>query len=94
MTTQKIIKTEKDYNLALRRIEKLMDAKTGTSEFDELELLSTLVEIYEDKYYPISMPDKEARELAEKHWKFLEKWLHMIYVDALVHGIKHGQEKK
>ncbi len=57
MTTQKIIKTEKNYNLALRRIEKLMDAKTGTSEFDELELLSTLVEIYEDKYYPISMPD-------------------------------------
>ncbi len=39
------------------------------------------------------MTDKEARELAEKHWKFLEKWLHMIYVDALVHGIKHGQEK-
>ena len=57
MTTQKIIKTEKNYNLALRRIEKLMDAKTGTSEFNELELLSTLVEIYEDKYYPISMPD-------------------------------------
>jgi len=54
---QKIIKTEEDYNLALNRIEKLMDASPETSEFDELELLSTLVEIYEDKHYPISMPD-------------------------------------
>ncbi len=54
---QKIIKTEEDYTLALNRIENLMDARPGTSEFDELELLSTLVEIYEDKRYPISMPD-------------------------------------
>lgn len=54
---QKIIKTEEDYKLALTRIEKIMDAKPGTSVFDELELLSTLVEIYEDKRYPISMPD-------------------------------------
>ena len=57
MTIQKIIKTEEDYNLALSRIDRLMDAKLGTSEFDELELLSTLVEIYEDKHFPISMPD-------------------------------------
>jgi len=56
MNMQKIIKTEEDYNLALNRIEKLMDASPETSEFDELELLSTLVEIYEDKHYPISMP--------------------------------------
>jgi len=54
---QRIIKTEEDHDLALNRIEKLMDAKPGTSEFDELELLSTLVEVYEDKQYPISLPD-------------------------------------
>lgn len=57
MIMQKIIKTEEGYNLALNRIEKLMDAKPGTLDFDELELLGTLVEIYEDKHYPISMPD-------------------------------------
>ena len=56
MIIQKIIKTEEDYNLALNRIDKLMDARPGTSEFDELELISTLVEIYEDKHYPINMP--------------------------------------
>lgn len=33
-----------------------------------------------------------AKELAEQHWKFLERWLHMIYVDSFVHGFKHGQE--
>ncbi len=31
-----------------------------------------------------------ARELAEAHWKFLESWLHIIYVDAMLHGYKHG----
>ncbi len=53
----KIIKTEEDYTLALDRIDNIMDAEAGTAEFDELELLSTLVEIYEDKVYPINMPD-------------------------------------
>jgi len=54
---QKVIKTELDYNSALARIDELMDAMPDTPEFDELELLSTLVEIYEDKNYPIDMPD-------------------------------------
>lgn len=40
------------------------------------------------------MTDKEAKELAEKHWEFIEKWLHMVYVDSMVHGIKHGQQSK
>lgn len=60
MNMSKIIKTVEDYDLALNRIDKLMDAKPGTSEFDELELLSTLVEIYEDRHFPISMPDPVA----------------------------------
>jgi len=55
--TNKLIKTEEDYNLALSRISELMDAKEGTVEADELELLATLVEMYEDKHYPIDMPD-------------------------------------
>lgn len=40
------------------------------------------------------MTDEEARALAEAHWEFIERWLHMVYVDAMVHGIKHGQENK
>ncbi len=53
----RLIKTEKDYNLALSRIEELMDANKNTSEADELELLVALVEMYEDKHYPMDMPD-------------------------------------
>ena len=39
------------------------------------------------------MTEEEAKELAEAHWEFLERWLHMIFVDGMVHGIKHGREK-
>ncbi len=53
----RLIKNEKDHTLALSRIEQLMDVEPGTPEFDELELLSTLVEIYEDEHFPIEMPD-------------------------------------
>ena len=40
------------------------------------------------------MTDKEAKELAEAHWKWLESLLHKLYVDSMIHGIKHGQEGK
>jgi HTH-type transcriptional regulator/antitoxin HigA len=52
----KIIKTEKDYEKALARINDLMDADPGTPEGDELELLVTMVEIYEKTEYPIDPP--------------------------------------
>lgn len=57
MITPKIIKSEEEYNTALNRIEEIFDAKPGTPEFDEMELLVRLVEIYEDEKYPISVPD-------------------------------------
>ena len=57
MMVPKIIKSEEDYNIALKRIEEIFDAKPGTPEFDEMELLVKLVEIYEDEKYPISAPD-------------------------------------
>lgn len=53
----KVIKTEKEYQAALNRIEKLFDAKPNTKEFDEAELLMALVEMYEEKHYKIDAPD-------------------------------------
>lgn len=53
----RLIKNEKDYDIALIRIEELIDAKPGTGEMDELELLTALVEMYEEKHYPIERPD-------------------------------------
>lgn len=53
----KPIRTEKDYELALNRLEKIFDAKPGTKEGDELEILALIIEDYEDKHYPIDPPD-------------------------------------
>lgn len=53
----KLIKTEADYNSALARIDKLFDSKPGSKEFDEVELLMALVELYEEKHYKIEAPD-------------------------------------
>ena len=53
----RLIKTEEDYEKALSRIEMLMDVKLDTPEMDELELLTALVEMYEDQHYPMDIPD-------------------------------------
>ena len=53
----KPIRDEQDYNEALSKIEKLINAKPNTPQMDELEILTTLVEAYEDKFYKIDAPD-------------------------------------
>ena len=51
------IKTDVDYEAALREIEGLFDSQPGTPEGDRLEVLVTLVEAYENKHFPIPLPD-------------------------------------
>ena len=53
----KLIKAEADYLEALARIDALMEAESGTPEGDELELLAALVEMYEDRHFPVDPPD-------------------------------------
>lgn len=53
----KVIKTEVDYNQALNRFEKIFHAPANTKEGDEAELLSLLIEKYEEEHYPIEAPD-------------------------------------
>ena len=55
--TIKPIKTERDYQKALKEIEKLWDAKPNTAKGDRLDVLVTLVEMYEQKHYRIDPPD-------------------------------------
>nr|WP_315158346.1 helix-turn-helix domain-containing protein [uncultured Flavobacterium sp.] len=52
-----LIKTEDDYNQALERLEIIFDAKKGTDEGDELELLGMLIDQYENEHFPIDLPD-------------------------------------
>jgi HTH-type transcriptional regulator/antitoxin HigA len=54
---RRVIRSEEDYSKALARIEELMDAKPGTTEMDELELLVSIVEVYEERHFPINRPD-------------------------------------
>ncbi|MBO2545990.1 MULTISPECIES: type II toxin-antitoxin system HigA family antitoxin [unclassified Salegentibacter] len=53
----KPIKTEKDYEQALERLEVIFDADSNSKEGDEAEILSLLVENYENQHYPIEAPD-------------------------------------
>jgi HTH-type transcriptional regulator/antitoxin HigA len=58
----KIIRTESEYEAALQRVAALMDAETepGSPKGEELDLLSLLVERYEDEHYPMDLPDPVA----------------------------------
>ena len=56
----KILKTEEDYNIALDRLEVIFDAEPATPEGDEAELLTLLIEKYENEHYPIPQPDPIA----------------------------------
>ncbi|MEW4924389.1 helix-turn-helix domain-containing protein [Algibacter sp. 2305UL17-15] len=53
----KPIKTENDYRNALERLEVIFDAQMDTKEGDEAEILSLLIENYENEHYPIEAPD-------------------------------------
>ena len=52
------IKTTEDHNQALKRIEELWNAVPKTPKGDELDVLATLVEAYENKTFPISEPEQ------------------------------------
>jgi len=53
----KPIKTEQEYNQGMARLEKIFDAKKGSREGDELEVLGILIEKYEEEHFPIGFPD-------------------------------------
>ena len=53
----KPIKTEDDYQKALRRLEVIFNAPANTKEGDEAEILSILIDNYENEFYPIEAPD-------------------------------------
>lgn len=56
-TELKPIRTEADYDAALAEVERLWGAKSGTPDGDRLDVLATLIEVYEAKNYPMDPPD-------------------------------------
>ena len=91
----KPIKNDKDHEKALKRIYKLMGSKRNTSEGNELEVLSILVEKYEDEHYPIGPPDPiEAIKFAMEHQQLKRKDLaKIIRHKSRVSEILNGKRK-
>ena len=54
------VRTEADYEAALQEIDRLMDAAPGTPEGDQLDILATLVEAYEERHHRVEAPDPIA----------------------------------
>lgn len=55
--SMKPIHTESEYQAALQRVEEIFDAKKGSPEGDQLELLLILIDKYEKDHFPIELPD-------------------------------------
>jgi len=53
----KAIKTDEDYNRAINRLDQIFHAPIDSKEGDEADVLSILIEKYEDEHYPIDAPD-------------------------------------
>jgi HTH-type transcriptional regulator / antitoxin HigA len=91
----KLIKTEEDYNAAFKRLKQIFQANKGTPEGDEMEMLSILIEKYEDEHYPIDLPDpieaiKDRMEQMGLRQKDLER---IIGVKSLVSEILNRKRK-
>ena len=54
-TDLKPIRSEADYDAALREVERLWGERSGSPKGDRLDVLITLVEAYEDEHHPMPM---------------------------------------
>lgn len=91
----KPIRTEQDYENTLVRIYELIESLPNTPEFDELDILTTLVESYEEKHYKIEAPDPISAILFRMEQEGLkQKDLVPILGDkSIVSKVLNGQRK-
>ena len=67
------IRTKSDYAAALREAERLWDAPEKSSEAEQLEVLSLLIEDYERRHFPIDSPDPIDFLLSVMEWRGLSR---------------------
>ena len=91
----KPIKTKREYNRALKRLEEIFDARPGTANGDELEVLSILIEKYENEQLFIDHPDPiEAISFRMEQMGYKPKDLaNMIGYKSRVSEILHKKRK-
>ena len=79
MKISKVIETEPEYDKAMKRLEKVFDAKPNSPDKKEAELLILLIEKYEDEHYPIGPPDPvEAIKFRMEQMGYKQKDLEKI----------------
>ena len=74
MINIKLIKTEKDYENALNRLDVIFDAKPNTKEGEEAEILAILINEFEEDNYKIPSPDPiEAIKIRMEEMRLKQK---------------------
>ena len=89
----KPVRTNADYERALREIERMWGAKEGTPQGNRLDVVATLVEAYERKHFPIDPPDPiEAITFRlEQQGLDARALIGVIGGRSRVHEVMHGQ---
>ncbi len=88
------VRTEAEYDAALARISELLDAEIDSPEGEELDRVTTLVEIYEDEHYPMGEPDPVSiiEFLLDQEIVTREQLLPLAGIAASLDAILAGQE--
>lgn len=89
------LKTKKDYDFAVKRLELICDAPEGTPESDEADILATLIEAYEERHFPIGLPHPiEAIKIRMEELGLKNKDLvPIIGYDSRVSEVLNGKRK-
>jgi HTH-type transcriptional regulator / antitoxin HigA len=89
----KPIRGEADYERALRRVEGLWDSPEGSAGSDELDILATLIEAYEQEHYPIELPDpiEAIKFRLEQKGKDSSALIGVIGQRTRVYEVMHGK---
>jgi len=89
----KPIRSEADYERALRRLETLWDSPKGSAGSDELDILTTLIEPYEREHYPMDFPGPidAIRFRLEQLCKDTRALVGVIGQRTRVYEIMHGK---
>jgi|ERR1700722_203394 len=89
----KPIRSEADYDRALRRIERLWDSPKNSPRGDELDILATLIEAYERRHYPIDLPSpiEAIKFRLEQQGKDTRALIGVIGQRSRVHEVMQGK---
>ena len=89
----KPLRTDADHEWALREIERLWGAPEGTPEGDALDILVTLAHAFEDRRWPIDLPDpiEAIRFRLEQQGKDSRALIGVIGTRSRVYEVMRGQ---